>query len=368
MNMRVVAIGNHPLFAVAVTLLGVIAGLVGSLYTEQIKRSFPFHLSWPVSADPQAILFWLIISSFALMFFGRQWASDKSVLKAQRELIEQSASLQALIKTLPPEGFLSWWSSRYCACRKVARKVLNTKEITIDQIEEAIRQVLQHVVFLGVEFDGVPADCRYAANIMLYCNREGMKDDEMNRIGGILKFFDRDYSALQGYLELLPKLSVASDTEKHAQDEHLEAFALPVDKLEVSEHGKIRQLPGAPLTFWQNGPSHFADASQLAEWCMKHGDFSDSVEQAINAYFKSERAQRIKSFASIPIPNPKSVDDGKVSQPMAVLNIHRDRMDMLRGADAFKLFFPLAAPFTALIGELLVARQNLAKSATITMV
>lgn len=158
---------------------------------------------------------------------------------------------------------------------------------------------------------------------------------------------------------MIPTLSVASDPGERAPDANLNPFALPVEKLEVSEHGKFRQLPGAPLTFWQNGPSHFKDATELADWCVDHGDFSNSVVEAVRGYFSSDKAQRIKSFVSIPIPNPKTTDN---TMPLGVLNMHRDHTNMLRGPDAFKLFFPLLAPFTAVMGELLMLRNKLEKA------
>lgn len=346
----------HPMFAVVLTILGVVAGLFGSVYSSELKTSFPLNLFKSVdSTIPEAALFWLALIVVAFLFFGRQWATDQMTKSAQNNLIAQSDTLQELIKTLPPQGFLNRFSERFSLCYGLTHSIVaDESSVTIEEIEKVIRVILSSIVHLAREFDGQPNGVRYAANIMIYTDLRNVESKTLESYSANLLFFDRAPSTLQGVLAMEPTLSAAGDLTQGAADPFIEKFFLPVDSKEVSPQGKLRQLPGAPLAFWQKeGALHYEDATTLGDWCRKNGDFPESVSTAIDSYFRSEKAQRIKSFVSMPIPSALNSD-----QPLGVLNIHRSSVNMLRGQEAFRLFFPLLNPYTFLIGELLQVRSR----------
>jgi len=346
--------GNHPLYAVLVTIFGVLAGLSGSLYSSQIKETL--KLLRPLwQFVPETAVFWLALFIFAGLFFGRQWASDEKTGKAQQNLIEKSSALEKLVKTLPPQGFLTRFSETYALSHEATYRIFNQDITRPDEVDLVIRFILQNVVSLASAFDGQPDGVRYAANVMVYYSRVGIAAEEEAALRGKILFFDRDPLGLAGYLKMEPTLSTSTDSASN-QDSSLDDFTLPVERVEVSPQGRYRQLPGAPLAFQQNGALHYDDTTSLGEWCRRYGDFSESIAKQVETYFLSEKAQRIKSFVSLAIP-----DSAEKQRPIGVLNVHRNRPNMLRGEEAFPLFFPLLKPYAMLIGNLLRVRHNLLK-------
>ena len=349
---------NRPLLAVLVTISGVMAGLFGSVYSTEIKTAEPLlTLRTVLAGFSEAWLFWIALLIFAALFFGRQWATDAATRDAQNELLEKSAELAELVRTLPPKGFLTTFAETYALSHDMARLVTSDDAPPPDQIDAAIRYVLRNYLFLARTFDGNPDGTRYAANVMIFYPREGITEDQAHLCRKRLLFFDRDPTTLLGYLELEPELSTASDMETKeapSPDPFLHRFNLPVEPVDTSPQGRARQLPGAALAFTQNSPIHFDDSTTLGTWCRTRGDFSESVCAAVDNYFLSDRAQRIKSFASMPIPGADSKQ-----APIGVVNLHRNQVNMLLGEEqAFRHFFPLAKPHAMILSELLRLRQS----------
>ena len=93
--------------------------------------------------------------------------------------------------------------------------------------------------------------------------------------------------------------------------------------------------------------SIYSDTRKLAEWCRKEGDFSPSLCMDIEQYFQSERATKLRSFASIPLIDSSS--NGRIG----VLNIHRNNTGLLEEREPVKIFYPLMQPFIYLLKELI---------------
>ena len=189
---------SHPLFAVIVTILGVIAGLFGSLYSNQIKENLKRPIETLGLDISVPALFWPILGFFAFMFFGRQWATDEKTVNAQANLIQKTSDLEKFIKTLPPQGFLTRFSELYALCNWATRSALEAQPKTIEIIDSAIRFIMQSVVHLANAFDGQPDGARYAANIMIYFPQGDLSEATKNELRAKLLFCDRDPNQLAG--------------------------------------------------------------------------------------------------------------------------------------------------------------------------
>ncbi len=298
------AVFRTPLFTTAVTLLGVFAGWLGSLFGDEIRSAFPFY--WgpgPLSAP--ATIFWLSLVLFALLFFYRQRATDNAREAEQRRLEQRTSELTDLIRTLPPRGFLNQFVAAYEIARSAKFNALRADSDPV-YIEKATRIVLSALVGIAKSFDGNPADRTYCANIMLFLPFDGHARKDLERVRDMVVFLDpdADIESLRGVLYLSPKMSTTTATREDEPDGDIGEFALPVPKNVKSDDGaRWRLLPGAPFAaFGEPGRmSAFADTNSLVQWCEENGDFSPSVLRDIEHYFSSERGRKVASFLAITV-------------------------------------------------------------------
>ena len=67
---------RHPVFATFANLLGVFAGFLGALYTDDIRNAFPFYSGPYTGVSVHSIVFWTGFSVFALTFLSREYSTD----------------------------------------------------------------------------------------------------------------------------------------------------------------------------------------------------------------------------------------------------------------------------------------------------
>jgi hypothetical protein len=325
-----------PLYATLVTLLAVIAGALGSVYSQEIGRSFPLYWGPYDSFSLNALLFWSTLIAFALLFFFRQAATDK----ARQQLVE-------LIRTLPPADFLSEFDRVLSVCEQAVEQVRRESVQTAEAIEGAIRVVLDGIVTLAALFDGRPYGVTYAANIMLFRETRSLSEAELKLLMERLRFRDPvlDARALKGVLDLQLSLSTTTATAGADPDGNLQPLALPIPPSIRSEDGRRwRLLPGAPLAFVTGGMELYTDTSTLGRWCRTYGDFSETVCAEVESYFGSSTGMRIRSFVSFPLADADKI---------GVVNIHRDQPGLLGEKEPARQFLPLMRPFRQLCLSLL---------------
>ncbi len=348
-------LARRPEYAAGVTLLGLLAGVLGSVYSADIGRGFPF--SWIGSSVPwPPVLFWGAAILTALLFFLRQGAIDAARRESEETLGRRADELVKLIRTLPPTGFLSTFQRLYWHCSEVLTDVLNVRadEVPRTSIERAIRIVLGEVAALAHDFDGRPGDVLYAANIMVFRPAESLAL-ERTSLSKRLRFAEpeTDVSALEGVLDLWAELSTTTQAEDYGPDPNLQPMALPVPTTKQSHDGqRSRVLPGAPRAFSERLLDIYADTNTMGQWCRQRGDFSESVCKQVDDYFRSQRS--VRSFVSFPLMQLRD------NRPAAVLNIHRNKEGILRtrtGSEAEVLdqFSALVGPFSSTL-LLLLAR------------
>src|SRR5439155_9617269 len=91
---------RHPLTAAVITVLLIITGGVGSVYSPEIRKAYPFTWSRPPwSFSPEATIFWVLAILSTWIFYKRQRADDHARDAAQKVLVERGNTLEQLIRT-----------------------------------------------------------------------------------------------------------------------------------------------------------------------------------------------------------------------------------------------------------------------------
>jgi len=346
-----------PLYGTIVMIVGVFVGGLGSLFSSEIRSAFPFY--WgegPIVAE--AAFFWLGLAVFALLFFKRQFVTDKALENSQNELVDKAQELRDLVRTLPPKGFLAEATLAYEVSRSAFIEVIEAGDVIQDDFENAIRIVLNNIVNLAKYFDGNPDGPVYGANIMLYLPFDDLNAAEINDVCSRLIFVEPDFDKrkLRGALLLYKRFSASSLGGGSDPDKNVSEIALPVpnDFYSPSIDGRFRVIPGAPFAaFINKRMSAFSNTENLFKWCEEEGDFSPGLISQIRKYFSGDAGRAVGSFFSMALRfDPREIQE-TIPCPIGVLNIHRDAQGLLDDELQAELFLPIMTPFLYLLADFL---------------
>jgi hypothetical protein len=348
---------RHPLFATAITLLIIVAGLLGSIYANEIRRAFPFYWG-PGKISWEAAIFWVLALISALTFFFREQSVVFEEQKLQGRALSQARRFEYLIRTLPPENFLELFGDFFGAANKLVEAAFREPKPSPQPrnvVEQSVRHLLRMIATLAQEFDGDHLNVEYASNIMLFKPSNGMSSEQRVEIRERLLFCDESVaiSNLKGVLELQVPLSAIAAEPSASPDPRMSAIALPIPKTAEVE-GRFKVFPGAPLAFVSKEADSYGDSRALAAWCMEYGDFTHEVIEQVRSYFATSH---IRSFVSIPLfETAADGSDQRDHDPIAVLNIHATRPGLLRGrTEPLGHFVQIMRPFQLFLGQLLKA-------------
>ena len=356
-----------PFYPTLTTVLAVITGALGSVFSAEIAGAFPFCCwvpSWTWSFEYSAIGFWSALFVLAYLFFVREKVKDrtwrhfqnssvlvsKSVNQIQKdtEAIQGGAeAMRQQLQTLPPQAFRTKFSTLCQATSNVLQKHLpRTPKDGIDpseSLQAAISDLLAAIATLSLVYDGHPSvggePARYAANVMTFIPRQTNKPHFPDGIEGLLKFTPIEYGEqhLKGALLLREELSYSTESEKSEIDSKIGPLAFPVP---INDRYKQlwRVLPGAPMAFVTRSIQGHSDTDTLVTWCEKNGDFSKPVLDELQQYLQQTR-KYLRSFVSWPLVNTKD-------EPFAVLNIHSNMTEILGpGGERKEVFSAMISPF-----------------------
>lgn len=110
----------HPIISALISLAVIVAGLLGSIWTEEIKSAMPFSVAQLAGPTWRVTLFWALAFGSTATFFFRQTAIDRERRSAQGLLSSRANELKDLIQTLPPRSFLDRFASLYEQAERAA--------------------------------------------------------------------------------------------------------------------------------------------------------------------------------------------------------------------------------------------------------
>lgn len=325
-------------YATVTTVLAVVAGLLGSVYGEEIGRSFPLHFGPYVGISYRALGFWLTLLLFAALFFQRQRHDDDA-----RGRLEKSAqNIESLVETLPPRAFRAKFAglseSVSAGISTVMPRQLATG-VTAADLSKFIRSLLQAIANLALVFDDQPANAIYSANVMIPVMPSASAEAFSPDILAVLKFVapETDLHRLKAVLLLRSDLSSTTASSEAAQDDSVPVIALPVP-VETKRGSRFAVTPGAPNAFaGEQEMDGYSDSRTLAQWCAERGDFSPSVQDELREYFESGDGKSIRSFVS-----RRLTVDGVA---IGVLNLHANRTNILGPAsERREIFLSMLTP------------------------
>lgn len=376
-----------PWYAGLTAMFGGLAGLIGSIYSNQIVTVFPFCLlsgsgpEWGPAVA--ALLFLILLIVFGVMFatgFRAQLSSQSEAASELSEGVdsvkaafkEQLIELEKTVRSLPPDRYLVEFEDQCQFALAEASAALACDDVTIAKqlLPEAIKTCLAAILLLAVAYDPPAKSVRYTVNIMRIrpIPPEG---PERQKIVSRLQLFEQGASLdqLEGVLELLPEFmlsgvdedppsngtSDALEEQLERMDAELEArrIYLPVPKPEFRFDGSLTTvIPGAPAAWCTPGAlQYFADTSMLPEILRRDTALRASVAEAASQYFREhEIGKTVKSFVSLPFGLPVT---GSESEPrsLGVVNVHSSATGLL-GPEQAKLYAPLTSPLRSLLGLL----------------
>lgn len=344
---RWAAVAASAWFGTWLTLLAVLTGALGSLYSTEIRAAVRcIHLTPEIG--PWAFLLGVIVTS--LLAFWRQRVVDGKREAVQRRFDRAADEIPELVRTLPDVGFLHDFGI-------VFEKSVSTVR-TLDTLESRLTGLtltLQGFATLAQKFDGSPVGKhRFAANLMIF-----LKGAAAEPWRPLLKFFDGDPAKLGGVLAFPWELAAT----ENGPDKTIPEFSLPIptpaDCGESKDANGLgwRILPGAPMSFHRRQFEHVARTAELAEWCETSGDFTHHVKASLRQHFASH-GETISGFFSVPIFAPSTKLEELRSTPIGVLNIHWNGCQRLENAHAARLFEASTFPLQVVLAQLLVDLLN----------
>ncbi len=371
-----------PIVAVSVAWVGVMA----SLYPSQIRASLGNVALF--SGDPlnkTATWFWFLTIVAGLLFWGRRAAEGralkrenrerKRLIKSQEEAAEQ---LRLEVRTMPPDSFLSQFSTSFRSVERAFTKALEAFGDTEsgygaqrETLVLSIQSGLLSMIELARSFDENKSD-RYAANVMLYIPSGALNDDAVQEVDDRLLHAADEVSSrnLRGVLDLRTDLTVVSESaeEDWSTDEDLQtvAFAIPQkhrsQETSYRDEQKWRTGPGAPKALLTGNADLFGDTREIREWLNNWSTLEEDAKFRILGYITSEGQPQIGSFFSSPlIPSSDDANiflDGPEDEteenvdsqtnplldhalPYGVLNMHRSESGILKGRAESQEYFEL---------------------------
>jgi hypothetical protein len=92
------------------------------------------------------------------------------------------------------------------------------------------------------------------------------------------------------------------------------------------------------LAFTRNELEYFGNTAELADWCVKNGDFCGYVVAEVRRYFVEVGAE-FTGFLSVPIAAPsEAYEEHEQRSPIAVLNVQWERTEKLGTGHGAKTF------------------------------
>jgi len=353
--------------AVLIAVLFSLAGLIGSLYSNEIKNTCPFSLldttnlacsQGEISLNA-ASFFWLSLVLGATLLARR-------TIKLKNRLDNTIVTLRNDIETAPSDDFMEVLKTHFedatslsiygcsLADEKLKDNKLESKHRETQAraiLESEIQKVLDFMAILLRKIDKKPNET-YRSNIMIWVPLEekfkGTSAEELAKksvFGTKLNptFFScGGIEDLSGILVGIQSLSTKTDKEGY-DDTFPDGLTLPVPKERTSANGHLNALLGAPLAFIDEKEySLVTDSSDLSEW-FQQSNYPYQIKDELNAFFKNGGGNHVGSFVSYKLTNIDDIELGVVNFDRTSTGMLKDRKSPLYFQTILAIFAPLLA-------------------------
>ena len=328
---------QSPLLAGVNVVFGVIAGLLGAIYHNDLADSVPLvwlvhgfdinYGQWNVAAS----WFWVLLALFAGLWSTRE---GMSAADRRRERIE----LETLIVTVPPPDFLELYEDVYQLCVK---QELIAQQPDTGNADGELRWVLDGLITLAARWDyktGRNNDV-YRANVMVD------RGDKATWAEGTCQAGYGCYGATEwpaamvqadGGLWVDRRLATSDAADGDPDDD-----VTPLLLLYSRDENKDINIGGAPEAFVEGAMRYVSDTADLAKRFPK-GLPANSQSQIKDYYSKDDKA---RSVISLPVPGKDRL--------LGVLNIYRNSPGIMGTQARAENFARLLAPFVVVVGRIL---------------
>ncbi|HVZ35084.1 MAG TPA: hypothetical protein VG963_21810 [Polyangiaceae bacterium] len=342
----------HPFFGGLDATLAIITGLLGSVYSPELKRWIEAKVSrihgvTPTTCEvfsPGVKWFWWSLAITSAFHIVRSIAKQVEQQRVQEKYDKAASKIQDLVATNASPDYLQELGVAYEKCATICA-LADTPE----KRKKALKYVLQSIAKLASVYDtrrSSGPQAVFVANLMWF-----IPSQDAGPWDSCVQFRGAGVSTtgVQGVLAM-PAEFVAS-SEPNSPLAKLPNFALDVPIEAGSAQKGWAVLPGAPFAYIKKDFEHFHPGEQIAEWMKDHGDFQPSVIEKVGDYFIKNR-DKIAGFMSLPIfiPTPE-FQDASEREICGILNIHWSAADILDQVETARKFGHTIYPLRVLISN-----------------
>lgn len=362
---------GSALVGAVLALLGILAGLLGSVHPDPIEKAPP--ISWfATDLTVVPIVFWASVTILLLVAAGYYTQQGRGREDEVASLIQHSSDLHDTLRTLPPEGFMKDFPALCESSLIDFTAVLLTKTKTRDQIEKAIRVTLRSGALLAQRFDRSAGNPIYSANLMRYRPADALGAERGWKQSDEVFYPEAHFPPkVRGALMFDPQLSTT------AASHNAEATGLPEFRLMIPEpphdraepgasEGRLLVLPGACTAFVRREIYRALNTHDFRYWIKQEHFLAEEVIAKNENYFLTGPGKAFRSFISIPIfpYQTEGVEEDEQGEekppvPIGVLNINSSVVGLFGGnSDTVNNFALATAPLLFVLRALLTQLEE----------
>jgi len=327
---------RSPILAGVNVLFGVLAGLIGAIFHQELADSVPlsflkngFSLQSGYGHEV-ALWFWLLVVAFAAV-----WAARAAVVARDHQ--EEMVALEELIETVAPPDFLEAYQFAYMM--SVKAETLALKDDAVEPAHE-LRWILDSLITLAAVWDAssVFDDDVYRANVMIDKDDKKKWDDEIRQAAYSCygeKEWPRIVPAADGGLWVDPTLATAEEADGRPDDEVSPLLLVYSRDPEIELN-----IGGAPDAFVGERMCYVKNTNEFVRRFPK--GLTASCRDHVSHYYDTD--EKARSVISLPLPYEDRI--------VGVLNIYRNSSDIMGSRSRAEDFALLITPFTVLLGRI----------------
>lgn len=312
------------IFPIFLTLFFAISG-------ERISQSTRLTFVWENNLDWFVLIFWILLSIWAILLPMHLTRNDKINTERIEELLNS-------IHNSPDKTLFTSYPDLYTKMLTSIDDIAidNSKskeEKNIDQIKVILKTIAEIVKYFSPHADNIE---HIGANIWLIFSKKDQNELIQTLPPQITFHCTYQEDDVIGVLILLKDLIISGNKESSNFELSSDYIALPLPRSSTLNQIQYA-LPGSPKAAF-DGLSVYNDIS-LMQPDLK--DFKASTQNSINDYFSTGAGKNIKSFASIRI--------GDETNPIGVVSVDSMHTDILGDKQFYPTFFALIEPVLAIL-------------------